>query len=407
MKKSILLATAVVTALSLSAQMSVVKDVEHNLKGATPNAAKALADIQPALANPESASEAQTWTVAGKAAFSLFQDLALAEAMGQQIPAEAADAASQAFAQGFEYYLTALPLDTVVNEKGKTKTKYSKEIVKAIKEKYPNLRQAGLYSWQNHNYKGACDIWELYLTLPSNPVLANNAPKADSDTIRAEIMWNQAIGYLLIPDNAAALAKLRQMAPYGNLTEDYFAYGLQAAQQCGDEDACYEFATKGHAAYPSNTGFIAVLINRELDKKDYDAAYALANDALAAAEEGNVELRSQLYDIIGNIAENADKTDEALENFRKALEIDPKFAKAYFDYARILYNRALMLDDTLDDQAARDAQVSPILKDAAEKFEKAYELDADNMTQVPNILYRLYYRLGAGYEDKASYWEGM
>ena len=65
----------------------------------------------------------------------------------------------------------------------------------------------------------------------------------------------------------------------------------------------------------------------------------------------------------------------------------------------------MKLDEESDGGAERNDQVVAALLQAAELFEKAYGLDEDNLGGVPNLLYRLYYRLGQGYEDKADYWK--
>lgn len=408
MKKTLLIGAAVVSAFSLSAQQSVLKDAEHEMKGSSPDYNKVLNMLQPALTNPETAELAETWNLAGDAAMNLFSNVTLLQATGQTVSPADQDAAGLALLNGFNYSLKALPLDTVVNEKGKVKTKYSKDIVKRIQKNYEQLRNAGIMAWSNADYDGAYDIWEMYLTLPTNPVLGKNAPKAAADTIQGELMWNQAIARLLKQDNAGALKKIRQMEGYGFMPEDYYAYAMTAAKGAGDDAAANEYARKGLAqgSGESNVGFLAQLINTEIDNKNYPAAYEYVNQALSSTPESNGELRAQLYDIIGSINETEEKFDDALTNFKKAIDANPNFGKAYFDYGRIVYNEALKLDDTLNDQAERDAKVNPKLIESAEYFEKAYELDNTN-TQIPNILYRLYYRLGAGYEDKASYWQNQ
>ncbi|MCM1110575.1 MAG: hypothetical protein NC336_05160 [Clostridium sp.] len=408
MKKTLLIGLALIAGLGLSAQQSVLKEVERSLKSSA-SATQALNDIQPALTNPETAELAETWTLAGRAGFDVYQESILLQATGQQLSPEQQDAAAGALLDGFGYYLHALPLDTVVDAKGKTKTKYSKDIVKHINQKYEDLRNAGVMAWQNADYDRAYNIWELYLTLPTNPVLGKNAPKAAVDTIQGEIMWNQAIARLLTNDNAGALAKFQQMEGYNFMPEDYYAYAMTAAQAVGNDELANEYARKGLENAKTNeskTGFIAQLINTELNNKNYTAANKLVNDALETTPESEVDLRAQLYDILGSIAENAENLDEAAGYFKKAIETNPNYGKGYFDYGRILYNRALALDDTLDSEADRDARAVPMFKEAAGYFEKAYELD-DNLSQVPGALYRLYYRLGPGYEDKASYWENL
>lgn len=408
MKKKLLVAgLAAVAALSVSAQQNVVKEVERALKASNPDYEQVLKDIQPALSNPETAGLAETWVLAGKAGTEYYQDAMIAQATGRPYGVAKDAAAAAALLDGFNYYLRALPLDSVVDAKGKTKTKFSKDIVKRINDRYDQLRNAGVMAWQNQSYQNAYDIWEMYLTLPTNPVLGSNAPKAAVDTIQGEIMWNQAIAMLLLGNNEAGLKKFRQMDGYGYFPADYYSYAMSAAQQIGDEDAANEFARKGLAqpGGASNSGFLAQLINTELDKKNFAAAYDLVNQALANTPAENGELRAQLYDIIGTIYENDNKLDEAAKSFKQSIEANPQYAKGHFDYGRMLYNQALVLDENMSD-AERVQKVDPQFKEAATYFEKAYELD-EELSQIPNILYRLYYRLGAGFEDKASYWQNM
>lgn len=407
MKKTLILGLALAATLGASAQMSVLKDVERGLKS-NANSEEMIQQITPALTNPETAELAETWVLAGKAGFSFYQDALMAQTLGAPFDAAKNDKAAHALLDAFNQYLKALPLDTVVNEKGKAKTKYSKEIVKTIKERFPQLRDAGVFAWENQDYDGAYDMWEMWLTLPTNATLGSNAPEAVADSLQGEMMWNQAIAMLLQGKNAEALVKFKAMEPKGFIPADYYAYAMGAAQQVGDEELANAYARKGMAqpGGSTNSGFLAQLINSELDKKDYQAAYALVNQAIESTPKDNGALLGQLYDILGNINENDNKNNDALANFKKAYEADPANGKAYFDYARILYNQAIEIDEAISDQAERNQKVTPILLEAAENFKKAYQID-DSLDQIPSILYRLYYRLGADYEKDANYWKNL
>lgn len=398
---------AALAALSMSAQTSLVKEVERGVKN-NGDSEQLLQKIQPALTNPETAELAETWVVAGKAGMGFYLDATLAQSLGQPFDEEKQNRAVKGLIDGFNYYLTALPLDTVTDAKGKQKTKYSKEIVKTIKERSEQLRNAAIMSWGAKDYQRAYDAWELYLSLPTNPVLGKNAPVAASDTIIGETMWNQAIAMLLLNKNAEALAKIEAMTPYGYFPDDYYDYGMRAAQATDNTEKANEFARRGMATPggAGNTGFIAQLINTELNKKNYEAAYKIGQDALNNTSADQAELRAQLFDILGTIEEQADKIDEAKANFKKSFETDPTYGKAYYDYARLIYNNAISIDETCQTEKERTEKVNPILLDSAKYFEKAYELD-EELTAIPNILYRLYYRLGAGYEDKANYWHNL
>ena len=137
-KMFLLLACASMMATSAMAQMSLVKEVA---KAAGSNKVEelqsALQAIQPALNNPESIKDAQTWFVAGKAAFGLFDQLQAHKQLGQEVDATLM---GKVLMDGFSYLQTALPLDSVkeMNKDGsfkldsnghvKVKTKYSKDI---------------------------------------------------------------------------------------------------------------------------------------------------------------------------------------------------------------------------------------------------------------------------------------
>ena len=130
----------------------------------------------------------------------------------------------------------------------------------------------------------------------------------------------------------------------------------------------------------------------------------LVDQAIAQTPADNASILSQLYDILGNVNEQGGKIDEAVNNFSKAIEIAPKYGKGYFDKARMIYNTAIKQDELSDGTQARD--VTAELLEAADLFKKAYELD-NTLTQIPNVLYRLYYRLGKGYEQDAEYWQNQ
>ncbi len=164
-------------------------------------------------------------------------------------------------------------------------------------------------------------------------------------------------------------------------------------------------AHKGYDLYGTqNIQFIGQLINEKLDQNDFAGCQSLCEQAIASTDD--VAVKAQLYDILGIVYEQQDQNDKAIECFDKAIELSPEQGKNYYDKGRIIYNKAVQLEETLD-ASQIDAQVNPLLLQAAELFEKAYGLDEVNMTKVPNLLYRVYYRLGKGYEDKAEYWQNM
>ncbi len=404
MKKFSLLGLCLAAGLTLSAQADVVKDVEHALKEGSPNYEAALKSIQPALTNPETKDLAQPWYLAGKAGFGLYDQLYIQESLGNALDAAGKKKAGQALIDGYNYYFTAIPLDAQPDAKGKVKPKYTKDMVKTAKNNYGQLRNAGAFLFEAQDFKGAYDAWELYVTLPSNPVLGKEAPASYPDTIVGNSMYYQMLAALSADMNAEALAKVPAIDKTGYKNVDVYVYGIEAARRMNDTVAMLELAKKGYDIYGTqNIQFIGQLINDRLNAKDYPACEKLVNEALAATSDAQIQ--SQLYDILGVVYEDQSMDTKAMECFDKAISIDPNMAKAYYDKGRIIYNQAVKLDEESDGSKAGTQKVVDALLQAADLFEKAYGMDEDNLGSVPNLLYRLYYRLGQGYEDKADYWK--
>ena len=165
MKKLLLLVAAVVMATGASAQLSLLKDVSK-LAGSSKveELQQALSMVQPALTNPETASNAQAWFLAGKAAFGIYDQLNTKKMLNQAVDA---DLMSTSLMQGFEYLQKALPLDSVAetnkdgslkldkNGNKKIKTKYAQEIVGLLTGHFGDVAQLGNDGLMSENWKQA------------------------------------------------------------------------------------------------------------------------------------------------------------------------------------------------------------------------------------------------------------
>lgn len=390
-------------ALTASAQKDLVKQVGNSLKGSKPDYAAALKAIEPALTNPETAELQETWNLVGKAGIGIYDAVFLKESMQQGTSKEEKLAGGQAFIKGYKALDKAARL---ADEKGKMPGKKSKDIIKELAGLYPQTKNAGIFLLQSGDYDGAYDAWELYINAPSND-LFGNLITPDAPDVQGQFLFYQAIAMLSKDKNDVALEKLKATVPSGYESIDVYRYGIEAANRLNDTIDIYDFARKGYEKYGTqDIIFIGQLINSCLESNDYAKANTYLTEALAQTPDSMANIKSQLFDIKGNVDEQSGNLTAALESFDKAIATDPAFAKGYFDKARIIYNTAIKEDEKTDANA-QSRNVTDELKEAAELFKKAYELDSEGLHQIPGILYRLYYRLGAGYEDDAKYWEGM
>ncbi|MDE5745247.1 MAG: hypothetical protein K2H84_06260 [Paramuribaculum sp.] len=409
MKKFSLLGICLFGAFALSAQTSVVKEVEQALKASKPNYSAVLKQIQPALTDEATKNDPLAWKLAGQAGVGLYDELFLKEQLGNPLSNDEKKAAGHGLLDCYVDYLTAIPLDQQPDKKGVMKPgKLTKGMIKTLNENYNSLQTAGILLFQAGDNQGAYDAWEMFVTLPTNPVLGGNAPKAPADTILGQMMYYQMLAALINNSNDLALAKVEPTIKSGYENPEVYVYGLEAARRLNDSIEMVKIAQLGYEKYgTSNITFIGELINDGLNRNDYAACEKMVAEAVEATPDTSVAIKSQLYDILGVVYERQNNDDAAIENFKKAIEVNPQSGKGYYDLARIVYNQAVRLDETAQNEAERTEKVNPKLLEAAGYFEKAYELDKDGLTDIPNILYRLYYRLGDGYQQQAEKWENM
>ena len=413
MKKISLIGLSLFVAFAAVAQTTVVKDVERALKAPKPDFAKALVDIKPALTNPETAETMMPWYLAGKAGFGLFNDSYAQESLGQQLTAEQKSQAGMAYVDGYNNYIKALHLDSIPDEKGKIKPKKSKEIQKTLFGGYDNIYTAAVFLMQSNNYDGAYEAWELYVTLPGNPILGKTPVPQIPDTIIGQALFYQATCMLasdqMNPDKAKvekALNKLNDVIKTGFIQPEVYTYGILASNRLGNKEEKTKFAQAGYDAFgTSDITFVGELINNKLEVEDYDGALAYADEAIAATKPEDKEILAQIYNIKGIVASRGEKFDEAINTLTQALALNPDYADANYYIAQAMLQK---IERTVNaDENLSMADYKDDLLKAADYLKKAYELDDIKFSSVPDNLYRIYYNLGKDYVEESKYWEQL
>ena len=370
MKKMILFAAAAIMAFGASAQMSLVKDLAKKVGTGNPQAyAEVLDAIQPALMNPESANDALTWYTAGKAAFGLYDTMFGAKSLGQPVDD---NMMNEVLSAAYEFYQTALPLDSVVevdkngapklNKDGskKIKTKFSKEIIGALTAHMGDIANAGNIYLQANDWVNAANAYGNFAEIARAPfAIANGVAPADS--VISQVRFFQAYSQYQAKDFANAYENFTKARNMGYTT-----------------DNIVEFQTSS----------LANMVQEMLDKNEYDGALNFIQNALK-----NDPNNAILHDIMGFTMELKDGIDAALPFYRHAAEVDPTYANAFFDVGRCLYLQAQKIIDDNPSATTKDLvpRLKPIYDEALPFLRKAIELDKENpkpQSVLDDILYK-------------------
>ncbi len=370
MKKMILFAAAAIMAFGASAQMSLVKDLAKKAASGNPQALmEVIQAIEPAFENPETANDVLTYFTYGKAAFGLYDEMYKMKLMQQPVDD---DLMNELLSSAYECYMEALPLDSVpeldkngapkLNKDGskKIKTKYSKEIIGALTSHMGDIANAGNVYLQASNWEKAAASFGNYANIASSAFAIANGVAAPDST----------------------LSQVR-------FFEGYSLYQIQKFAEAYDA-----FSKARKLGYTDNnivdfqTSSLANMVQGMLDKNEYDKAFAFIDNALKADP-----MNGTLHDILGFTTELKDGVDAALPFYRKATEVDPNYANAFFDVGRCLYLQAQKIIDDNPNATNKELvpKIKPIYDEAIPFLEKATQLNPDD-NKAKNVLDDILYK---------------
>ncbi len=352
MLKSIFFLFFVFFSYDACAQMSLVKDLAKKASSSNPmDLIEVLDKIEPAFTNPESANDVLTWYTAGKAAFAIYDEMYKMKLMQQPVDD---NMMNEILSSAYAFYMEALPLDSVVEVDKKTgmpklnsdgskkvKTKYSKEIIGALTSHMGDIAAAGNTYLQNSDWENAANAFGNY----ANLAILNGL--ADADII-GQVRFFE--GY--------SLYQIQKFA------EAYDAF-TQARKLGYTENNIVDFQISS----------LANMVQGMLDNNEYDKANAFIDNALKANPKDGI-----LYDIKGFTTELKDGVDAALPFYRKAAEVDPTYANAFFDVGRCLYLQAQKIIDDNPNATSKDiiSMIEPIYNEAINYLKKASILNPDD-----------------------------
>ncbi|CCZ69236.1 MULTISPECIES: tetratricopeptide repeat protein [unclassified Bacteroides] len=396
MKKVLLTTALFFTVCAVSAQESVVKEA----KSAKSDPVKAAQIIEPALVDPSTANDPETWKLAGDFQKAIYDD----ENMKLYLPGGQADTAKlyNSLAKMFEYYTKCDEVEQAKVQSGELKKpKLRKKLAKTLAAVRPNLTNGGSEAYNSGNYADALKYFGLYVDASQNPMFAEEEA-VKNDTLNPLIACYAALAANSLDDKAAVIkyatiGKTHKEEGYRALMCLAEAYGK--GEQT-DSVKWLEVIKEGSEKFPTQEYFIGNLMDYYIQKGQVDTALSEIDAILAKNEtpyflyvKGVLQYEKKDYD-------NAIATFNSLiaKNDGFVGEAYSQIGNCYFFPAQELVeeNSKISMDDPK--YAANEAKIKELYEKAVPNYEKAKELKPDNKQLWGQFLLNIYWKL-----NKAEY----
>lgn len=325
MKKILTLALCVGVCGSVFAQKAVV-DQAAKMSGKSDKLTEARELIKQAAANPETQNDARTYFVAGKLEMDAYDKARTKQMINPKDESVNPEDMAEQLVAAYGYFIKALPLDTVVDEKGKVKAKYSKDMIKSLNGHYNDYFNAGATFYGNKKYfPEAYSAFMVYGDLPSW-AHADKTVKATADSLVNTAYFNAGLSAYAgnaLKEAAHAFKKAR----LNNSTNPQnYIYELACWQYMAQKDstlqepariAIEEIAKDGYKKFGiSQMLFVNNLVNSYVQENRGNEALDMINELLQANPDN-----AALYGLRGFVYDRMEKDDESLADYRKAASI--------------------------------------------------------------------------------------
>lgn len=372
--KKVLLSAGLCMLVTLSfAQKKAVKDAKGALNSKSYSEAREL--IKPALTDPETQNDPETWKIAGDIENKQFEAENMKQMLQQQPDEKTMYTALYATV---DPYVKADELGQLPDEKGKIKNKYRKDIVAILKANHPHFINGGVYYNNLKEYSKAADFFQKYWEIPSLAVFSDEKEKINTNdstfqtikyySVICAIQASQSDEALKEKETLRAIELLNKLIsePYvpNSTYKEHEAYELLASEyeSVGDTVKFIETLESGAAKFPDNKYFVPNLINQYIKRGERDKALAYLDKAIADSPSSACDMysvKAALY---------AEKQDFATADatYSEALTKDAKCERALEGLA-VSY---ILQAQNLKEQAGN----TTVAKDRAELDDKAKEL---------------------------------
>lgn len=397
MKKALFTTAMLFSACAISAQVSVVKEA----KAAKSDPVKASEILEPALADPTTANDPETWKLAGDLQKSIYDD----ENMKLYLPGGKADTTKlyNSLAKMFEYYTKCDEAEQAKVKSGELKKpKLRKKLAKTLATVRPNLTNGGSDAYNNGKYADALKFFGLYVDAANNPMFETETA-IKNDTLTPLIACYAALA-------ANSLDDKKDVIKYATIGKQHKAEGYRAlmclAEAYGkgeSADSTQWLATikEGTERFPSQEYFIGNLMDYYIQKGKIDEGLSEIEKVLATNQtpyfmyvKGVLLYEKKDYDSAIKVF-----NDIISKNEDFVAESYAKIGDCYFFPAQTIVEENSKLSMNDPKYAENENKIKELYEKAKPNYEKAKELKPDKKQLWGQYLLNIYWKLNKSEYD--------
>ena len=326
---------------------------------------KARTDIDKATVNEKTSGKAKTWYTRGE----VYQGMLESPIYSKQLQP------GEGLQKAYESYNKTVELDTKDGE-------FGKQAVSKMDGLYGRAFNDAVNSYNAKDYDKAIESYKLASKIKPQDTTAvlysAYASEAKQDYAGAKASYNQLLGM-----------NYKSVTLYSRL--------LQMAKQQNDNVEAAKVVQQALAAYPTNKSFMLEDLNMSLASGKGEDALAKINKSIIA-DPGN----SNLYAVRGSMYDQQKKTELAVADYKKAVELEPNNFDAQFNLGVYNYNKAADAYTKASKMDLKTYQASgkkfetegkKYFEASVPYFEKALQLQPDDRNTLAS-LQKVYFRLG-------------
>lgn len=300
--QKVLTLVALATCVQGYGQKEVVSAYNANKEG---DFATAAVYIEQAIENPKANVKNKTWRYRGEIYLNISRDSALFAAY------------PDALVRAKESYFKAQELDA--------RGSYKSEIQVGLGQVQMAASNAGIGNYNSGNYASAGAFFDLG---------AEIARAFDATDTMA--VYNSALCYEKAGEVDLAIDRYRACADIQYQVPNVFLFISNLYRENGREAEALRTLAEARAMYPREQSLIIEELNIYLSNEEFDKAKE--NLALAAEQDPTNEI---LWFSLGSVLDNLGNVDEAIDAYKKALEIKADYFDANYNLGALYFNQAV------------------------------------------------------------------